>query len=163
MVRAVCFSVFIPASHPRMWKWVISFNVRSGREFLGKIIAKLFGGLFDKLLRYEEGSTFSQIFKYWIKSVSLSSNIVKPAIVNIRIYNSGYKYVLLNIYDIVLSTKPQLSVCHLLLVNSLQNFCTAPNRWFSKRLAVAELVEDTGLFVLLLVLLERFVNVFAIF
>jgi hypothetical protein len=51
----------------------------------------------------------------------------------------------------------------LLFVNSFKNFGAAAHRGLCERLAVAELVENTGFFVFFLILFERFVNVFAIF
>ena len=50
-----------------------------------------------------------------------------------------------------------------LLVDCLQHFTPASYRWLDERLALAQLQEDLRLLELLLVLLQRLVNVFAIF
>jgi hypothetical protein len=56
-----------------------------------------------------------------------------------------------------------LSACYLLFVNSLQHLGSATNRRLRERLSFTQLQQDLSLLKLLLVLLEGFVNVFAVF
>jgi len=55
------------------------------------------------------------------------------------------------------------AVGYLLLVNSLEHLASPPDGRLGVRLTLPQLYEDLGLLEFLLVLLERFVNVFAIF
>ncbi len=55
------------------------------------------------------------------------------------------------------------AVGYLLLVNSFEHFTPPPNGRLGERLTLPQLDQDLSLLELLLVLLERFVDVFAIF
>lgn len=57
----------------------------------------------------------------------------------------------------------QRAVSYLLLVNSFEHFASPPNGRLGKRLTLPQLNEDLSLLEFLLVLLKRFVDVFAIF
>ena len=56
-----------------------------------------------------------------------------------------------------------LTACDVLLVDGFQYFATTHHRWLNKGLAASELQQSLALFEFLLVLLERLVNVFAVF
>src|SRR5436305_595736 len=57
----------------------------------------------------------------------------------------------------------EFTCCHLLLVNSLQHFASAPYRRFHVRLALPQLHKDLSFLKFFLILLECLIDVFAIF